>query len=243
VRGRRHAMPKLQRFQRRQPAAAAWPASRATTMTIEAMAGLMEKIVKQANDLTTKKLNDKDLPRLFQAMGVALTTFQGVEDAHYLLFLKMLGAPMEEVCSVIYFSPPSFEGRRVMVDRVAQHALEEKYKNEWNALNKRLSKASEKRGRIAHYSLDFEWIDVPPVPPADFAFGEMGKPRLRPSRYNRLKDGDNPQHLLTIIEVAKSVSVFAQLRDDLNAFTAKVSLPRPRQGLGLLNLTPRPPNT
>jgi hypothetical protein len=66
-----------------------------------------------------------------------------------------------------------------MVDRVAKYALGEQHKKEWSDLNVRLGKAAEKRGRIAHYSIDFEWIDDPSAPPDHLTFGELGKPRLQ----------------------------------------------------------------
>lgn len=146
-------------------------------------------------------------------MGMALTRFQGIEDAHYLLFLKMLGAPKEEICSVLYFSPPTFESRRVMVDRVAQYALETKeQKAEWSKLNKSLGDAASDRGRIAHYSLDFEIRFRGPDLSADL---EIGQPRLRPSRHNKLKEGASPKNQLILREVMDHSVAFRKLVDRL----------------------------
>jgi len=70
--------------------------------------------------LTTQNTRAPDLRDLCAFMGMGLVSWQNVEDAHYLLFAKLIGAPKQEICSVLYFSPPSFESRRVLVDRLAQ---------------------------------------------------------------------------------------------------------------------------
>jgi hypothetical protein len=67
--------------------------------------------VKQANNLAAKKLNDKDLPQLFQAMGVALTAFPRCRGC------SMLGAPMEEglsgLCGLpLHLSPLELTGNQ-----------------------------------------------------------------------------------------------------------------------------------
>src|SRR5438309_6132274 len=117
------------------------------------------EIVMSKEPSENPKREGGDLFDLYGWMGAALTEWQRVEDAHYLFFLKILGAPKEEVCSVLYFSPPSFESRRVMVDRVAQHALENSdHKKDWPKISKRLDAGASHRGRIAHYALDFEII-------------------------------------------------------------------------------------
>jgi hypothetical protein len=84
--------------------------------------------------MSKKPASDEDLFTLMGWVGAALTQWQQVEDAHYLFFLKILGAPKPEVCSVIYFSPPTFESRRVMVDRVAHYTITGKEdKKTWNS--------------------------------------------------------------------------------------------------------------
>jgi hypothetical protein len=45
---------------------------------------------------------DNELRLFLELIGACLMKWQSVEDAHYILFLKMLGAPQEEICSVIY---------------------------------------------------------------------------------------------------------------------------------------------
>jgi hypothetical protein len=181
---------------------------------------------------------DKELSLLFQTMGIVLTRWQSVEDAHYLLFVKMLGAPKEEICSVLYFSPPSFESRRVMVDRVAHFFLQDAaHKREWKDLNKRLETGASERGRIAHYSLDFE---ISPGPTGTLADMTLHSPRLKPSRYNQVavlqgKGRDNPKHKLSTKELHGYIISFTKLSVELGAFAQKIALPPPQQGLGLLS--------
>jgi hypothetical protein len=57
--------------------------------------------------LTTQHTRAPDLRDLCAFMGMGLVSWQKAEDAHYLLFVKLVAAPKQEVCSVLYFSPPS----------------------------------------------------------------------------------------------------------------------------------------
>jgi hypothetical protein len=101
--------------------------------------------------LTTQDTRAPDLRDLCAFMGMGLVSWQKVEDAHYLLFVKLIAAPKQEVCSVLYFSPPSFESRRVMVDRLAQVAISDaKVLKTWSKLNKDLGLQASNRGVLAH---------------------------------------------------------------------------------------------
>jgi hypothetical protein len=180
-----------------------------------------------------------DLSFLLGFVGAALTEWQQVEDAHYLIFLKILGAPKPQVCSVIYFTPPTFESRRVMVDRVAQVTItDEDEKKLRTKLNQRLDKAASHRGTLAHYGLGFEIIKTGPNA-TDF---KLGEPRLEPSRHNKIAElkGEKLENRhLTSKEVQRCIIEFFTLKDDLENFTKRIENPRPQQGLGLLsNLLP-----
>jgi hypothetical protein len=85
---------------------------------------------------------------LYGWMGLALSQWQDVENIHYLLFFKLLDAPTPEICSVIYFGIPTFESRRVMVDRVANCCLSKELKTEWTKLDKRLVAGASARGQL-----------------------------------------------------------------------------------------------
>ena len=83
-------------------------------------------------------------------MGVALTSWADVEEAHFLAFRKMMGSTKKEICSIIYFSIPSFEAKRVLVDRVATYYLADEFKKGWSKLDRELQQASAQRGMLAH---------------------------------------------------------------------------------------------
>jgi hypothetical protein len=165
-------------------------------------------------------------------MGLTLITWQAVEDAHYLLFFKLLGTPRPEICSVVYFSPPTFESRRVMTDRIAQITiLEGDQKKEWKELNKKLEAAAAQRGKIAHYALDFE-IKITGPGPDDF---ERGEPRLSRSKYNRItKSKADEEHHVTVAELRTYTDNFDALAKALDNFTEQVKVFLPQQGLNLL---------
>ena len=122
-------------------------------------------------------------------VGLVIVTWQQVEEAHYLLFAKLVGVPSDDIASILYFSPPTFESRRVLVDRIAQCTLENKaHKSEWAALNKRLGKGASNRGKIAHYSL-YHLSDIretgDPDSPIEFV-SNLEFPLLTPSIFNRV---------------------------------------------------------
>jgi hypothetical protein len=195
----------------------------------------------------TEKPKHNELQYLFTYMGICLVNWQKVEDEHYLLFRKWIGFPKDEISAVLYYSPPTFESRRVLVDRIAQCVLDGEedmhHLKSWKKLNKQLESAAKKRGRIAHYSLDFE-ITYPASGPLKV---EVGAPRLAPTAYNKLKTmqgkgADNPSHRLSIKELAGYITSFDALEKDLSAFRSEAPQPKRHYGAGLLqdlvHLTP-----
>ena len=179
--------------------------------------------------------------QLCTLMGLSLITWQAVENAHYLFFFKMLDTPHPEICSIVYFSPPSFESRRVMTNRIAQIALSDgDQKKEWKELNKRLADAAEQRGTIAHYALDFE-IKITGSGPDDF---ERGHARLSRSKYNRIArlKADESEHHVTVAELLSYIDTFDGLTKALEDFTERAKILPPPQGLdralGLLHHLP-----
>jgi hypothetical protein len=173
---------------------------------------------------------------LLTLMGLTLVTWQRIEDAHYLFFLKMLGAPKEEICSVLYFSPPSFESRRVMVDRVAHYFLEDKvHRKEWKEINKELETCAAQRGRVSHYGLGFEIIWKPST---EF---EIGAPRLEPSIHDKVqvlrgRTTQKPEHRVTKEEMMAYMKHFEEIEERLINITKAVSLPVPQLGANFLQV-------
>jgi hypothetical protein len=168
-------------------------------------------------------------------MGMGLVSWQKVEDTHYLLFVKLIGAPKQEVCSILYFSPPSFESRRVLVDRLVQVVITDaEILKTWSKLNKDLGSHASNRGSLAHYGLDYEIIHSTPEPSLNF---KIGAPRLAQSRHNQIasllgkKSNKQP---LTIRDVRKFITGFVEIEEHLKEFTQSFQLPAPQQGLGLL---------
>src|SRR5258708_7429891 len=97
---------------------------------------------------------ESDYRSLVMMMGMTLIAWTSVEDALYDVFGSLLQSPNKAVCSAIFFGPPSFEGKRTLVDKVAQAAwISLTQKIAWIDLNKRLKGGSEQRGKVAHYAL------------------------------------------------------------------------------------------
>jgi cytochrome b561 len=90
----------------------------------------------------------KSAPGRFETcyhIGLALVTWQHVENAHFKLFLRMLGVPLSGVSSVVYYSAENFESRHKMVSRMAVYFLEgrtfNKQRSEWQELDKDINHA------------------------------------------------------------------------------------------------------
>jgi hypothetical protein len=175
---------------------------------------------------------------LCTSMGLTLAVWQRLEDQHFLLFVKLLGAPKREICSVIYHGIPGFEGRRVMVDRVVSFSeLTSEQKGEWKNIHSALASAAEDRNKIAHYSVEYDLVQKEMQADGSRPV-ELGSPHLRPSFHNVLKDrtAEKPGHKLTPAEMRGYVNAFNGLAGRLSALRKSISLPPPRQGLasGLL---------
>jgi hypothetical protein len=166
---------------------------------------------------------------LYGWMGLALSLWQDVENIHYLLFFKLLDAPKPEICSVIYFGVPTFESRRVMVDRVAQYGLADEFKKEWDSLNKRLVAGASARGAIAHYRLSYEII-IESEDPFKVGFGPA---RLVPAKYNRLAFGKKGPLLLS--DLKQHTKDFIALKGNLSEFVRKVPFHPSRQSPNFLS--------
>src|SRR5450631_3831401 len=98
----------------------------------------------------------KEFEDLCYHVGLAMITWQSVEDVHFKLFFKMLGAPKYEVASIVYYSTESFQGRHKMVSLMTSFFLQSKKdKTEWSnttgGLQKEIKEANENRNKLAHY--------------------------------------------------------------------------------------------
>lgn len=199
--------------------------------------------------MSTQNARRDEYMHFLAYMGVALTAWANVEEAHFLIF-RMMRDTKKEICSVIYFSSPSFESRRVMVDRVAHFFISDENMKEWAKLTDELQKASGLRGQLAHYGLDFELLKNETNDDGAPSL-EFGAPRLRPSSYNEVhimqgKTGE--KHTVTVKKLRLYAETFSDLERRLQDFNIRMTeqVP-PRVGLwsGLLLgdavPDPRPP--
>jgi len=167
-------------------------------------------------------------------MGLALATWQGVEEAHYKIFTKLLGLTLGGLGSVVYFSTESFEARRKMVDDMIALALKgrhvKKQRAQWEGLKKPLKDANKNRNKLAHYGIDYDLINPRPGVGGDGYVFNLTAHTLRPSRWNewarlRGRAKEHPGHNLGIDEVKEYVVEFRRLGHILEQFHA--DLPRP----------------
>jgi hypothetical protein len=187
---------------------------------------------------------NKDYQYFLAFIGLGLTSWTIVEEQHFLLFRKMLSSISKEICSVLYFSPPSFESRRVLVDRVAQLHLPESLLKEWNALNDDLADGASQRGRLAHYGLDFEVTKEEKHEDGSVSF-EFGEVRLRPSSHNHvniLQKKTGEKHTVTTQKLRDYMESFKALEARLKEFSLKMTPAPPKvdYARGLLNFQTTP---
>ena len=184
----------------------------------------------------TEAQNAEQFLELCAHMGLALAHWQRLENAHFLLFAKMVGVPKQEICSVLYHGIPSFEGRRVMVERVALYALTNaEQQATWKRITKAIKTVAPNRNKIAHYTIQYEQISGPTAAAPMFT-----APFLQPLLWNeidRLKGhvAERPGHKISIRELNKYMGQFTAVTEQILEFTRQFPLPPSRQGLALLS--------
>jgi hypothetical protein len=166
-------------------------------------------------------------------IGLALVTWQRVEDVHFKLFLRMLNAPISDVSSVAYYSTESFEARHRMVDKMAQYYLAPRYfkkqRKEWPEIRDLLHAANLNRNKLAHYVVDYDLIGAIQNQDGTVTV-EFTPHRLRPPRWDFVskllgRTPDNEQHNLGPEEINKYTREFRQLVDRLELFHVSLSPP------------------
>jgi hypothetical protein len=177
-------------------------------------------------------------------MSLALIGWEHVEDELYLLFRKLLNYPSDSICSILYHSPPSFESRRVLLDRIIEACIMPKEARiDWKKISKRLVKASEHRGQPAHFGLGFE-IEFPgQTPPLNYRFIN---PHLRPSLKNRLKSSqgrgyENKDNRISASKITEYIEEFSKLKSDIESFRSVLIVAQlPRSKRPRSEIAPRP---
>jgi hypothetical protein len=166
-------------------------------------------------------------------IGLALVTWQRVEDAHRKIFLRILNVPLSDVSSVVYYSTESFDARHKTLGRMAAYFLKgpgyEKQRHEWQVLQKDIKDANENRNKLAHYSADYDLINEREMPDGGFAF-DVTPHTLRPARWNSVsqllgRTKDKPEHNLGVEEIRGYIIAFRQLEERMETF--HVSLDQP----------------
>ena len=158
---------------------------------------------------------------LFMAMAAALVQWEHVEDELFLLLQKLLNYPNETICSVIFHGPPSFEGRRVLVNRIVDASMMPKdARTKWKKLSERIASASKKRGQVAHFGLGFE---VEFIGPREEMKYRLINPHLRPSLKNRLKSlqgsgYESSKSRVTALKIAQYSQEFGAVRTEIDNF-------------------------
>lgn len=166
--------------------------------------------------------------RLLSGMGYALQLWSHVEESLFLLFSELLRSPCTDVDSVVFYSSPSFESKRVLTDRVAQLVLDANSKATWAELCKRLEVEGGFRGKIAHYSLDFDVFNFEEMIQAMSDGIEtpkpiIGPPYLRSPKHNKIsltkKSNQDSSALRTESkEIMEHCNKFMSLSRDIDKF-------------------------
>jgi hypothetical protein len=176
---------------------------------------------------------DGDFREICYLMGLALVTWQGIEDAHFKIFLKMLKVPMDDVSSVPYFAIESFASRHAMLDKMAQYFLAprcfKKQRKEWQDLYTAAKNANDNRNKFAHYALDYDFIRHYERPDGSVVV-EFTPHRLRPARQNAVsrllgRTPDKDDHNLGPDQIKQYIVEFRQLAGQLELFHVSLSKP------------------
>jgi hypothetical protein len=154
-------------------------------------------------------------------MGLGLTSWERVEDEHFFLFRKLLDYQADQICSVLYHGPPTFESRRVLVDRLMEaNVVPPDFKTVWRKINKRLATAANHRGQLAHFGLGFDVDYLDKEPSLKY---RVINPHLRPSLNNRLKSMqgtgyENPKTRVSKAALVEYLEEFGALASELAEF-------------------------
>jgi hypothetical protein len=186
-------------------------------------------------------------------IGLALVTWQRVEDLHFEIFGRFLGVPLGQITSAAYHSIENFEARNAMLGRMAYyflHPIEEliprplarEYKAtwiEWQKLYKSLKDANLNRNKLAHYAADYDLINMRNVG-GDIVF-DVTPHTLRPSPFNYVsrllgRTKDQKEHNLGVPEIGQYVINFREVEAACAAFIRQLGkLPAPHAPIDKLN--------
>ena len=163
-------------------------------------------------------------------IGLTLVTWQDVEEAHFKLFFKLIGAPNAEIASLAYHSLDGFQTRHTMIGRMVDSFLRNTSQDEavqrvWgnaDGLQKRLKDANLNRNKVAHYSWETDFISETHLETGGVIVKFTG-PRLQASAYNSVSRAlgytpDKPEHNLNEGTLRTYIGDFRRLATELDAF-------------------------
>jgi hypothetical protein len=172
----------------------------------------------------------KDFQDFCYHIGLALVTWQDVEEAHFKLFFKLIGAPNGEIASLAYHSIEGFQQRHAMIGRMIDAFFkntkqDEVVKQTWgnaDGLQKRLKAANLDRNKLAHYSWKTDFVSETHLATGGVIVKFSG-PRLQASAYNSVSRAsgytpDKPEHNLDIAAIQAYTGEFLRLAVKLDDF-------------------------
>jgi hypothetical protein len=178
-------------------------------------------------------------------IGLALVTWQRVEELHFHIFGRFLGVPLSQITSAAYHSTESFDARNTMLDRMAHYFLSpikellprevnKHYKElriKWQVLHKLLKNANSNRNKLAHYTADYDLINMRNEG-SDIVF-DVTPHTLRPGPLNYVsrlqgRTKESPEHNLGVPELKQCVVQFRQAEQAAADFLLELGkLPEP----------------
>ncbi len=193
----------------------------------------------------------EDFQELCYHIGLALVTWQRVEELHFHIFGRFLGVPLGQIASAAYHSTESFEARNTMLNNMAQYFLKphtellprqtlkqfKELRVQWQVLHKLLKDTSLNRNKLAHYTVDFDLTNMRTIEGGDIVF-DVTPYTLRPGPLNfvsRLlgRTKDKPEHNLGVQELKQYVVEFTQAEQAAAAFLLELGkLPEPHALIG-----------
>jgi hypothetical protein len=170
---------------------------------------------------------EEKIRAIYFAVGVAMTQWQGIEQALTQLFVLLVNAQSGRAASAAFASVLSFRTKLAMVNYAAQVSLEgTDLLSEWNTLNNRLDRKVGKRNEIAHFMLYQKAIvtQAGQPQPSVAELNEQIDWYLQPTAFdgafmNRRK-GNPPQ--LKANDIMNRANAFIKANKDIWEFSEKV---------------------
>ena len=149
----------------------------------------------------------------FKALGRAVTSWQRVEAAAYLIYVTMMKCPNPMLVSATFYHIQSFDSRVQLLDRCAHFGVPGALNKQWADLHKRLTDLSGLRNRLVHFAYVKEGrnnIQTPTLGPSALnALVIVPKKRGKPPRPpGRIDQDDLEQARRDFDKLAKDLQAF-----------------------------------